>query len=90
MGYTSALELTWRGEQWMSPDQQSLAGLTVLVAEDEYIVALELEETLRARGYAVLGPTASNAEGVELLRRVRPDAALVDATLADGQAAPLV
>lgn len=62
----------------------------VLVAEDQFIVAIELAETLQDAGYAVLGSVASNAEGLELLRRMRPDAALVDATLADGQAVPLV
>jgi CheY-like chemotaxis protein len=74
------------------PDRPDLAGLTVLVAEDEAIVALELEGTLRAGGCAVLGPAQSNAEALELLRRgrARPDAALLNATLADGSAVALV
>jgi DNA-binding response OmpR family regulator len=75
----------------MRPDRPDLAGLTVLVAEDEAIVALELEGTLRAGGCAVLGPAQSNAEALELLhRRGRPDAALLNATLADGSAMALV
>ena len=74
----------------MLPDQHDLAGATVLVAEDQAIVALELEGTLRARGCTVLGPAASNAEALELLRRERPGAALLNATLADGPAVALV
>lgn len=64
--------------------------LTILVAEDEPVVALELEGTLRGAGYGVLGPVATAAEGFELLAARTPDVALVNARLADGSAAALV
>ncbi len=71
-------------------DGAGLAGRRVLVAEDQPIVALDLERTLRGWGCAVLGPAGSNLEALDLLRQGRcpPDAALLDAKLADGWAVP--
>jgi CheY-like chemotaxis protein len=61
----------------------------VLVAEDQFLVAFDLAESLRDWGCVVLGPAASNAEALELLRREQPDAALLDATLTDGWVTPV-
>ncbi len=66
--------------------QASFGGLRVLVAEDEAIIALDLEFALRKLGCEVLGPTASVAHTLELLGRERPDAALLDLHLVDGHA----
>jgi DNA-binding response OmpR family regulator len=74
----------------MLPDQPVLAGSTVLVAEDEAVVALELEATLRRQGCVVLGPAVTVAEGLALLAGETPSAALVNARLQDGSALPLV
>ncbi len=75
----------------MPIDRDGLAGLTVLVAEDEPAVALELEATLREAGGAVLGPVAAAADGLALLAAgAKPDAALANARLGDGPAAALV
>jgi DNA-binding response OmpR family regulator len=74
----------------MLHDRPVLTGSTVLVAEDEAIVALELEATLRLYGCAVLGPAFTVAEGLVLLARETPHAALVNARLQDGSALPLV
>src|SRR4051812_50170466 len=61
-------------------------GRRVLVVEDEYIVALDLEDTLRALGCEVLGPAASVARALALLARERPDAVTLDLDLLDGLA----
>ena len=53
-------------------------------------MALELEATLRLYGCAVLGPAVTVAEGLALLARETPKAALVNARLQDGSALPLV
>ncbi len=74
----------------MLPDRYDLAGSTVLIAEDEAVVALELEATLRRHGCMVLGPAVTVAEGLALLARGTPSAALVNARLRDGSALPLV
>src|SRR5689334_8220047 len=65
-----------------------LAGARVLVAEDEFVVALDLEVGLRELGCEVVGPAASVAQALALVARERPDAALLDVALLDGNAAP--
>ena len=66
-----------------------LAGIKVLVAEDEAVIALDLEATLRTLGCVVCTATASGAEVLGLVRRERPDVVLLDLGLADGFAGPL-
>jgi two-component system, response regulator PdtaR len=67
-----------------------LAGVTVLVVEDEYLVAIDHEATLLSLGCAVLGPAASIAEAMRLLDRRPVDAALLDVNLPDGLVTPVV
>lgn len=66
--------------------QLSLEGRTVLVAENEPVQALDLDQSLRHYGCGVLGPASSGAEALGLLRRARPDMALLDAWLPEGGA----
>jgi len=75
----------------METDGSGLAGRRVLVAEDQFLVALELAQELSEWGCAVLGPVASNREALKLLGpgQARPDAALLDAELLDGRVAPV-
>jgi len=56
----------------------------VLVAEDEAIIALELEESLKAEGFDVAGPFATCAAAEGWLKTGRPAAAILDNTLKDG------
>ena len=70
-------------------DGTGLRGLRVLVAEDEAVIALDLESTLRELGCVVLPLAPSAASALSVLRTGRPDAALLDVTLADGSAAPV-
>jgi CheY-like chemotaxis protein len=66
-----------------------LAGIRVLVAEDEAVIALDLGETLRSLGCVVCTATASGAEVLGLVRWERPDVVLLDLGLVDGFAGPL-
>jgi CheY-like chemotaxis protein len=66
-----------------------LAGIRVLVAEDEAVIALDLGETLRSLGCVVCTTTASGAEVLDLVRQERPDVVLLDLGLVDGFAGPL-
>src|SRR3954462_10536878 len=70
-------------------EREDLAGARVLVVEDEFVIALEVEFLLRDFGYEVLGPVPSVARALELLGRERPDAALLDLNLPDGTAVPV-
>ncbi len=67
----------------------ALAGIRVLVAEDEAVIALDLGETLRSLGCVVCTAVSSGAEVLDLVRREHPDVVLLDLGLADGFAGPL-
>lgn len=51
----------------------------ILVVEDQAVVALDLQRTLREAGYRVVGPATSLPAVEGLLARGRLDAAIVDA-----------
>ena len=65
------------------------ADCKVLLVEDVATRALDLGRSLRQLGLAVLGPAGSVAEAEALLRRERPNLALLDAVLLDGGTVPL-
>jgi CheY-like chemotaxis protein len=59
-----------------------LAGLRVLVVEDEPIVAMCLEDILEALGCITIGPASRLAEGLALAEAGGIDAAILDINLA--------
>lgn len=58
-----------------------LMGRTVLLVEDEMMIAWDMEQTLTAAGLRVLGPAASVDQALRLIRGQRPDAAILDLNL---------
>ena len=58
--------------------------LRILVAEDQAIVALALEEELADAGHQVIGPFPSCAAASRWLQHDTPDFAVLDWELADG------
>ena len=58
-----------------------LEGKTILIAEDEMLVAMELESMLEALGCTILGPAKSAKRALALLDREGADAALLDLNL---------
>ena len=68
----------------------SVEGPVVLLAEDEAIIAIELEDSLRAAGFAVAGPFATCAHAEAWLKTGEPDAAILDHVLRDGTCDALV
>ena len=58
-----------------------LMGRSVLLVEDEAMIALDMEQTLTAAGLRVLGPAASVNSALRLIARERPDAAILDLDL---------
>ena len=61
-----------------------MARPSVLVIEDEPIVALDVVLTLEEAGYAVVGPAPTVPAALTALREVRPDVAILDVNL-DGE-----
>jgi len=62
------------------------AGRRVLVAEDEFVIALEVGEVLRRAGFEVVGPAATAGEAERLAAEEPLDAAVLDLELRDGTA----
>ena len=62
-------------------DGQTLAGLGVLVVEDEALVALDVAAVLRGAGCAVVGPVGRLDAALKLAQEERLDAAVLDVNL---------
>ncbi len=63
----------------MSDSAVEPSGATrVVVAEDEAIIRLDLKELLEEEGYQVVGETGRGDEAVDLVRKLRPDLAILD------------
>jgi len=54
---------------------------SVLVVEDEALIAMDLQSLLEEAGYRVLGPANSTTSALALLDRDDPDVALLDVNL---------
>lgn len=62
----------------------SLPKATIMVVEDEWIVARDVQQTLQSHGFEVAEPIANGDEALGLAARQRPDLVLIDIGLADG------
>ncbi len=67
----------------------SLSGRKVLVVEDETLVAMLVEDTLADAGATVIGPVATVAEALAILRDQRPGVAVLDLNLAGETSEPV-
>ena len=68
------------------PDLQNLR---VLVVEDEALVAMMIEDFLSDAGCVVVGPAATVAEAMDLLRHNSIDAATLDVNLGTEEVRPV-
>jgi DNA-binding LytR/AlgR family response regulator len=66
-----------------------LAGLRILIVEDEFLLAMELETLLQQRGCMVLGPVSSVGQALTTLDGEQPDLALLDVNLKGERATPV-
>ena len=68
-----------------------LKGARILLVEDSWHVGNAIKRLLRALGADVAGPTATIADAERLIAERKPDVAIVDINLRDGeQANPLL
>ena len=61
----------------------------VLVVEDEFIIALDVAETVRDLGYALEGPYADKEHAFHAIEHDLPDCAILDVFTGDGEVYPL-
>ena len=61
----------------------------VLVVEDEFIIALDLSETVQDLGYELEGPFEGKEAAIEAIEEGMPDLAILDVFTADGEIYPL-
>ena len=66
----------------------TLAGAKILIVEDEFLVALQLEDVLRAAGHCVVGIVPDRASLAAI--HEAPQVALVDLNLRDGPSGPTI
>jgi PAS domain S-box-containing protein len=70
-------------------DRASLAGMRLLVVEDELLVSMLVAEMLTSFGATVAGPYGRLADGLAAAKAERFDGAILDINLAGEQADPL-
>ena len=63
--------------------------ITVLVAEDELLIAMDVMDELGAAGFVTVGPFAKTSQALDYCRSHTPDCAVLDVRLQDGESFPL-
>jgi DNA-binding NtrC family response regulator len=66
-----------------------MTAASILVVEDEFVIALEMTGILTGGGFRVVGPAGNVAEALRLVALHEPCAALVDNSLNGRSAAPV-
>ena len=62
-------------------DPNPSCGLSVLVVEDEFLIAMDIESMLTANGHEVVGVATSVPLALRLLEEVSPNVAVIDVNL---------
>jgi DNA-binding response OmpR family regulator len=62
---------------------------SVLIVEDDTLIALDLQSLLENAGYSVIGPVGSVEAAMRLLKHAKPDFALLDINLGKTNSFPL-
>lgn len=72
------------------PTNHGPAGsISVLVVEDEFVIALDIQTMLEKEGHQVLGPVGSVEQALGLLERVQPDVVVLDLNLRGQPSTPV-
>jgi CheY-like chemotaxis protein len=73
----------------MANQQTPLQGLRILIAEDNLLAALELEQVLIECGCQPIGPAATLEQALRLVREMLLDGAVLDVNLRDQTVFPV-
>jgi DNA-binding response OmpR family regulator len=68
----------------MTGRTDALASIRILVLEDDYYLATDLQQVLEAAGATVIGPFGDEAQAAYALAELKPSCAFVDVNLGDG------
>ena len=72
------------------PNGAALAGYRILVVEDNFLLAMEIEGILHRQGCVVLGPAGTIEHALALLdREAKPDLAVLDVDLQGRRVTPV-
>lgn len=69
--------------------ESKIAGLKILIVEDDFLVAKALAEMVESLGAQVVGPASGAREACEMVKREAIDVAILDITLTPGSSAPV-
>ena len=61
----------------------------IMIVEDEFLIAMELEQIVGNLGYDCIGVADDTASAIDLVAK-KPDIALVDVNLSDGPTGPII
>jgi CheY-like chemotaxis protein len=73
----------------VGPYKPPSKSFTVLVVEDEFLIAIDIRERLEAGGYEVIGPVATVAAALAILEGQLPHACVLDVNLRGEHSAPV-
>lgn len=63
--------------------------LSVLLVEDNFLLAMDMERTLVESGCNVVGPVSSVEEGLRIIEKVAIDGAILDINIRGGTSQPI-
>lgn len=66
-----------------------LSDRRILVVEDEWLIAIDIQDILEGFGCTVMGPVATASAALELIADELPDAAILDVHLNGGTSLPV-
>ncbi|WP_292292938.1 response regulator [Marivita sp.] len=67
----------------------TLSGKRVLVVDDEWLIALDVQDIIEGLGCSVMGPVASASAALELISTDPPDCAVLDVHILNGTSEPI-
>jgi len=87
----AAMKTVWSPHDSPTSGSSELKGAHILLVEDSWHVGNAIKRLLRALGADVAGPAATIADAERLIADRKPDVAIIDINLRDGeQANPLL
>src|SRR3977135_795986 len=81
MSMIDVYNMAFQEQTFVSSTADDLRGRRILIAEDEAMIALDLESFLQDLGCEIIGPVANVEELVPQIATDRPDGALLDINL---------